>query len=136
MKKISNSETKLVKIFHIGAIVSVTTGIFACKDGIGELYKILDFLTQDTLFTHQLPRASDECRPWLKKWLPWLDEINTNITEENHKEWLVNIENKYGKYFALEPIPYNKHKKIDPIKELVSKVGKDKVIPIILGDNK
>ena len=32
-------------------------------DGI---YDILNFLTGDNLYTHQLPRAMRECEPWLR----------------------------------------------------------------------
>ncbi len=59
------SDQTTPRAFHIGDILSVTTGIFVSPDGIGGLYDILNYMTGDDLYTHQLPRASQQCRPAL-----------------------------------------------------------------------
>ena len=35
-------------------------------------YEILNFLTGDSLYTHQLPRAVRQCEPWLRAQFPTL----------------------------------------------------------------
>src|SRR3989344_6645903 len=60
------------KEFHLGDVLSITTGRLVSPRHIDGVYDILTFMTGDTLFTHQLPRASDECKPYLVKQFPQL----------------------------------------------------------------
>src|SRR5690348_6456278 len=55
------SETKE---FPSSVVVTAATGYLVCD--MGQVYEVLNFLTNDDLFTHQLPRAFRECKPWLK----------------------------------------------------------------------
>jgi len=61
-----------MKRFHISDVLSVTTGRLVSYRHMDGVYAILNFLTGDNLFTHQLPRAMDECRPWLRTQFPKL----------------------------------------------------------------
>ena len=45
-------------VYDLGTVLSVTTGTLLTK--IGNVYKILNYMTGDNLFTHQLPRVSKE----------------------------------------------------------------------------
>jgi hypothetical protein len=65
-----------VKLYHISDVLTVTTGRLVSNRHIDSVYDILNFLTGDELFTHQLPRASRECEPWLKAQYPQLFESN------------------------------------------------------------
>ncbi len=62
------SETKR---FSLRTILTVTTGRLLTKprddrdNGIDDLYKLLGWMTDDSPFTHQLGRFSDECKPVL-----------------------------------------------------------------------
>jgi hypothetical protein len=51
--------------FHLGEILSVTTGRLVAPSGMAGVHALLDYMTGDTLFTHQLPRAVDHCAPAL-----------------------------------------------------------------------
>ena len=59
-----------MKTFHISDVLSVTTGRLVSSRHMGGIYEILNFLTGDNLFTHQLPRAMKECLPWLRTQFP------------------------------------------------------------------
>src|SRR4051812_24177917 len=61
-----------MKQFHISDVLSVTTGRLVSSRHMDGIYEILNFLTGDNLFTHQLPRAMRECEPWLKTQFPKL----------------------------------------------------------------
>ena len=70
------------KQFHLGDLIAIGTGcLVRDMDGI---YKILNWVTQDNLMTHPLPRAMNKCKPWLLKQFPFLDKIDTDgINPEN-----------------------------------------------------
>ena len=61
------------KKFHLGDVLSTTTERLVSPRHISGVYDILNFMTGDDLFTHQLPRASEECKPYLLEQFPQLD---------------------------------------------------------------
>lgn len=92
------------KIFSVGQVLSHYTGVLMCDiDGV---YEIANFLAQDNLFTHQLPRAGREAKPWLLQSLPWLDGITLEeVNTSNWKERLRFYSETYGESHVLSPIP-------------------------------
>ncbi len=123
------------KEFHLGTILSITTGRLLSPDGIGGVYEILNYMTGDNLFTHQLPRASRECEPWLLRQHPRLDsgEMQFAIGELIEmlktpsgsaepdllaKGWLAKQTAIYGETLPVEPIPADDHERIHPLDEL------------------
>ena len=106
--------------FHIGDVLSVTTGRLLSRDGMGGIYNILNFMTQDNLFTHQLPRAMDECKPVILARYPELaDETGDEVCPENIGEYLVRKELQFGAKFMLEPLEAGQHQVVHPVSELV-----------------
>lgn len=82
-------------------------------------------MTCDNLFTHQLPRASDEATPEILRQYPQLadvvvpdwdgvprDEIKGTVVA-----WLSEIESVYGETLDLSPLDTEDHTGIDPIVE-------------------
>lgn len=123
------------KAFSLGQILSVTHDKLLCP--IGKVYDILNHLTQDNLFTHQLPRTCKEVRPHLMasmiSQVPGFEEIDdSEITTENWKEWLQGKIEKYGEMFLIAPLPKDVHERKDPISELVEMVGEDKVMVVTI----
>jgi len=114
------------KVFPLAAILSVVGNKLMCKD-IGEVYKILNFMTNDNLFTHQLPRVSEECKLYLLKKYPQLKEYLTVVCEinnGNYKNYLTKFENKFGKTLIVETISKQNHKRKNPITELAEIISK------------
>lgn len=64
------------KQFHISDVLSVTTGRLVSTRHMAGIYEILNHMTNDQLFTHQLPRASAECKPWLIRQYPQLADVD------------------------------------------------------------
>ncbi len=115
--------------FCLGEVLTITTGIMLSPSGMEGIYKILNFMTADELFTHQLPRAMRECRPYLLEQFPQLTNINADgITPENYtsrlNEWIV----KYGDKFLVRKIISDNHKRIDPREELKQMMPEKPVI--------
>jgi len=117
------------KTFRLGAVLSVTTGTLLCD--IGDVYAILNHMTGDNLFTHQLPRAARECRPFLLRQFPHLPHASPeDVGPENWAPWLHARIEEHGDSFDVEPIPPQQHDRIDPLTELAELVGPERVVVI------
>lgn len=124
------------KLFHLGDILSITTGRLVSPRLMGGVYDILNYMTQDNLYTHQLPRAGDECKPWLLRQHPQLRTVDaSSIDRDNWQDWLAEQVKLFGKELLVEPIPRDDHDYIEPIAELVEMVGSEKVIVVEVSDS-
>ena len=121
--------TPEMKSFHLGDILTITTGIMVAPEGIGAVYEILNWMTGDNLFTHQLPRASDLCEPILKDLYPGLAEVTLpdasglakDKAEEFWKTWLAMQVETFGETL---PVPkLENYTPVDPISELFTMRG-------------
>lgn len=123
------------KRFHIGDILSITTGRLLSPRGMEAVYEILDFMTDDSLFTHQLPRVSDECKPYLLQQLPdfdspemqsevrRLDEVLEAPSDQPAKEeainkWLSEVAIRFGEYHMVERMMPHQHEIRSPLDDL------------------
>ena len=70
-----------MKLFHISDVLSVATGRLVSSRHMDGIYEILNFLTGDSLFTHQLPRAMNECKSWLRSTFPMLMDDSESMPE-------------------------------------------------------
>ena len=116
--------------FDLGAVLSVTGDKLLCP--VADVYEILNFLTADKLFTHQLPRACDHCRPWLLQQHPALAEIDgAKVTPENWRGHLAAARTTLGAtQLLIEPLPAGVWVHVDPIQEAKEMVGQDRVIVV------
>jgi len=67
-KKADSEETMITKRFHLGDILSITTGKLVSLQNIDGVFEILNFMTGDGLHMHQLSRVADECKPFGERW--------------------------------------------------------------------
>lgn len=146
------------KEFSLGDVLSITTGRLLSERRIDGVYDILNWMTGDNLFTHQLPRASESCAPWLIEQYPQLDpkqnpKLQTMLekltamleTESGNKEvnllirgWLGSIgSNCWGlssddklEVFPLAAKWGEQWEEKDPMQEAVEMFGEDRVITI------
>lgn len=124
------------QLFDLGDILSITTGWLVSPRLIEGVYDILNYMTDDNLFTHQLPRASRECKPYLLDQHPQLKDVDASVvTKDNWRVWLVEQKKLYGDQLPVQPIPKDDHDEIDPITEAIQMVGKDKIITINLEED-
>lgn len=119
------------------------------------VYDILSFMTGDNLFTHQLPRARDECTPYLLEQFPQFDTYEMRFavgeliemleTPSGKKEldklilgWLSKLTSgKYGvkceEKLEVKPIPWGAHLSKDPIEEAADMIGdSERVIAVVV----
>ena len=145
------------KAFTLRAVLTVTTGRLLTErkgpndNGIGDLYDILNHMTRDNLFTHQLGRAAGECKLWLLRWFPelavfadgatldkWIAADKTGTGQEAIKMWLAEMKVMFPEIrdeYEIEPIPQGDHDVKDPYDELVQMRGTAEGVVIIeIGD--
>ena len=137
------------KQFPLRVVLTVTTGRLLTErkgerdNGIGDLYELLNWMTNDDLFTHQLPRASRECKPWLLRWFPELERFGSDeslsVLDAAIKEhgpdigcgaWLLSLGQTSS--YDVPRIPRDDHEYIDPIQEAAEMAGTARVIAIIV----
>jgi len=145
-----------MKLFHISDLLSVTTGRLVSSRHMDGIYEILNFLTGDNLFTHQLPRAMDECKPWLRSTFPTLMEDSPGMPERladmdlrikavpqdrEHiaiviRDWVedLRIALKLPEMLPVYELGADMHTHIDPLEEARSMFGDEKVIAVKLSD--
>lgn len=107
--------------FHLGDILSITTSALVSPRHMDGVYDILNFMTGDNLFTHQLPRAARECEGPLRAQHPDLAGIvfPKNLKGEGPvATWLAEQVAIYGETREVAPLGANEHTHIDPFTEI------------------
>lgn len=109
------------KTFHLGDVLSITTGLLVSPRHMEGIYDVLNHMTGDNLFTHQLPRAVDECRPEVLRQHPDLAGVQHPAEfagKPQVERWLAEQVARFGEYRDLTPLCPGDHAVIDPIAEL------------------
>lgn len=119
------------KEFETHAVLSTLTGMLLGE--IGCVYEVLNWMTGEDLFTHQLPRCAREAAPVILAMHPHLgtavDEAE-QITPENFREWRQRWEDRYGPMIAVPRLSADDHERIDPLSEIAEKMRPDQTIVI------
>lgn len=132
------------KKFPARVLLTVTTGRLLTKgkgdrdNGIGDLYEILGWMTNDSPFTHQLGRFAEECKPQLLRMFPELEKaeseeilalLDAKIDDAKKQgadisvaieSWLTETAEKCGiaAEYDIPRIPADCHEQKGPISEL------------------
>lgn len=67
--------------FDLCTIVSVTSERLVCNN-FADVHELLDYMTNSSLFTHELPHAADTCKPYILKQYPELNSEVDNYIEQ------------------------------------------------------
>lgn len=118
-----------IKKFPLNQVLIVLTGRLLGK--MSEVYEILNYMTGDKIYTHQIGRALEAAKPAILAQYPILANVDENDYEaENWKEWLDKQYSLFPSEYEL--IPLNNWESRDPIQELAEMVGEEKVIPVVI----
>lgn len=120
--------------FDLSDILSITTGCLVSDRHIDGVYDILNWMTGDNLFTHQLPRAGRACEEPLKQQHPQLANLTVPaMTADNETNrsiidfWLTELRKLYGTTLPVTPLAV--WHSMNPIQELVEMT--ENTVPII-----
>ncbi len=123
--------------FKIGTILSITHDRLLCK--IDDVYKILNFMLDDVLYTHQLPRAGRFAKKFIIAQNPQLEEwsiLSGKINRENWQEYLQKAKRLFGNFLEIEKVTDGLWTYKEPIEELEETIDKDKIVVVKNNDNK
>lgn len=127
------------KLFPTDQVMSVVTGVLVSD--IGGVYEVLNWMTGESLFTHQLPRVGGEAVPVILAMHPHLqtaiDEAD-QVNGENALTWRDAWRDRFGPEIAIPKMSTAQHERIDAMSELAEKIHPDNIIvaryPGALGD--
>ena len=125
------------RTFHLGDVLSITTGRLVSPRHMEGIHDILDWMTGDSLFTHQLPRAMDECQGPLLAQHPDLAAIEVPDDfggEEGVRSWLAEQVAVYGETREVAPLNAADHTRIDPITELRQMRPDAEIVTVVVPD--
>lgn len=123
------------KDFHVGDVLTITTGIMLSPRNIEGVYDILGWMTDEQLYTHQLPRVADEAKPVLLAAFPQLasaQAIAHTVNPSNFERALDEFVRRYGEVLPVPKFAKGQHIAIGPVQELTGIPGPDKVIVVAI----
>jgi len=121
-------------MFHIGDILTITTGRLVSPRHVDGIYDICNFMTGDNLYTHQLPRAMGECAPSLREQFPDLAAITVPEDlsgEDAVSAWVAGQVQAHGETREVAPLPAAGHTHIDPITEMRKMAPHAEIIAVV-----
>ncbi len=121
------------KAFATGDVLSTATGYLVTPKGIGAVYEVLEWMTGESVYTHQIPRIGREAAAVLLAAHPELAEAYAEakqITPNNWQQWLATWLSRYGEAITVPKFTADEHERIDPISELAEKVPPGRIIVV------
>lgn len=130
--------------FHISDVLTILSDRLVSTRHIEGVYDILGFMTDSQPFTHQLPRVSEEVKPFLAAEHPELAKVEvpqfSGATPEEKKvsvlSWLDTLYPTFGTEVLVSRIPEESHTEINPLEELAMMRPDMKAIVVELPESK
>ena len=102
-------------------------------NGIGGAYKVLNHMTGDNLFTHQLPRAFRACEAAIAEQHSFIKSMKFTLDELSSENRIAYMQKMAADWIALngdeyELIPLTEFEHKDPLQELSEMVPSDRII--------
>lgn len=119
------------KAFPTHDVLSTITGRLIGE--IGGVYEMLNWMTGESVYTHQLPRIGREAQALLVSQRPELQqavEEAEQVTRDNWRQWRAMWETRYGPTIAVPKFTEDTHERIDPLSELAEKVHPSRITVI------
>lgn len=111
------------KDFHIGDVLSITTGRLVSPRHIEGVYDILGWMSGESMFTHQLGRVAKEAAPVILAAHPRLAEIVVpELGPDTFQAWLDEQIAIYGEMLPIPRMTADQHESIDALSELAEMV--------------
>ena len=124
----------MMRLFDISDVLTITTGRLVSTRHMDGVYDILNFMTGESLYTHQLPRAMRECQPVLLDQFPALRDtwVPDDVTDRAKREaWINGLTILHGREFAVMPLPKRDPQYDTPVADLIEMVGDPTKVTVI-----
>ena len=122
------------KEFPTRDVLSTITGRLMGE--MGGVYEVLNWMTGESVYTHQIPRISREAQPAILALHPDLEPTIAEaeqVTQENYLTWRTTWEERYGATITVPKMTIAEHERIDPLSELAEKVSPDRIAIVSTG---
>lgn len=121
-----------MRTFHLGDVLSITTGRMVSPRNIDGVYDILNFMTGESLFTHQLPRAAKACATALIGQYPALADVDASSVDgpATAEAFLAAQIARFGESLAVEPLLAGAYDAMNPLAELATMVPAEKILVV------
>lgn len=107
-----------MRSFSLGAVLSVISGKLLCE--LDELYQVLNYLTGQSIYTHQIPRAFRVSAPYVATQHPHLAVLDwSGVNNSTYRAWMDEQVRRFGATAELEPLPDGAYDAMHPIDELI-----------------
>lgn len=119
------------KDFPTTDVLSTITG--RLMGDIGGVYEVLNWMTGESIYTHQIPRIGREATPVVVGAHPYLAQAvaeSKQVTRENYLEWRDLWLKRYGTTIAVPRFDADAHEGIDPLSELAEKFHPSQIIVV------
>ena len=138
------------KDFPTLAVLSVTSGRLLTQpkdasegNGIDQIYKVLEWMSSDCPFAHQLGRFAEECKYWIYQWHSEIIEadkwIKNKLIErceaEDVKACQAEMLARFGEAIALQKMPQGYHDTKNPFDELTEMCKKNGTEIIVVNNS-
>lgn len=124
------------KEFPIADVLMTVSGICLQERGIDGVYRVLNWMTGESVYTHQIPRIGREAEQVILAAHPELavacQEARENINPGTLHHWLEVWTDRYGPMISVPRMIADQHERIDPLSELVEAVHPDKIVAVRL----
>lgn len=88
--------------FHVGDVLSITTGVLLAPTKMKAVYKILNHMSGRSLLTHELPDEAERMKFKIWELYPTLRNVVVErVTEKNYKNVIKRLAKDYGKEFEI-----------------------------------
>lgn len=133
-----------VATFHLGDLLSFTTGAAVSPTLMDGIYKVAEHLIGGPVWTHQLVRLTPPIKAEIEAQHPWItavakpifdfpDDISKDDAMELIMSWLRTQYRQYGELHDLTRSDvFGVRHQQDPIDELVGMVGADRVVTVVV----
>ncbi len=123
------------KEFATEDVLSAVVGVLVSERGMGSVYEVLNWMSGESLMTHQIVRVMKEARPVMFAAYPVLAEAmadSHSCNRETWEQWRDAWVDKIGPVISVVKLTEDTHERIDPISEEAEVFHPSKVITIDL----
>lgn len=124
------------RTFPLADVLSITTEKLLSRRHMDGIYELLNFMTGQDVYTHQIGHAVDKAKPALLAQHPHLTDVQPpdDLDKPDLMAWLIETERTHGEELEVAPLTDWEHR--DPIEDACDKFGTDKVyvVPVPVQD--
>ena len=114
------------KSFDLATMISIISGkLFTSWENLNSA---LNFLTGESLYTHQIPRAANVASKHILKSYPELEDIGKDViinSDYEREAFVGSLVKIFGNEFILEPIKEDEYEHKNPLIEAVEMLSRE-----------